>query len=168
MAAAAATAREEWGRVEKNGGRAAGGREGADRKRRPCATDRWARGGQARASRPSARCPFHHKSGVNLGRDGSKADTKRTKIRLRPRAGPSGLSVLPQTDVGGQDRVARWSWPKSNSNGPTQTDGDFVRFLFVWVGRPPGVRPVFHMGRQRAQRADPYVQAWPAGRPILR
>ena len=46
-------------------------------------------------------------------------------------------------------------------------DGDFTRFLFVWVGRPPGVRPVFHMGRQRAQRADPYVQAWPAGRPIL-
>lgn len=32
-----------------------------------CATDGQARGGQARASRPSALCPFHSKSSPNLG-----------------------------------------------------------------------------------------------------
>ena len=28
--------------------------------------------------------------------------------------------------------------------------------MSVWVGRPPGVRPVLHLGRQCAQRADPF------------
>ena len=45
---------------------------------------------------------------------------------------------------------------KSNSNGATQTDGAFVHFLSVSVGRPPGVRPVLHLGRQCAQRANPF------------
>ena len=112
---------------------------------------------RARPARPRA-VRFTLKPTQTWVGDGLKADTKRTKFHLRPRAGPSCLSLLPQTDRDEQDRVARWSWPKSNSNGPTQTNGDFIRFLSVWVGRPSGVRPVFHMGQQRTQRADPYVQ----------
>ena len=46
--------------------------------------------------------------------------------------------------------------PKSNSNGPTQTDDAFVRFLSVWVGRQPDVRPLLDLGRQRAQRTNPF------------
>ena len=63
MATAAATTE----RVGKSGGGVAGGREGADRKRRPCATDGRARGGHAQTARSSACCPFHPKSSANLG-----------------------------------------------------------------------------------------------------
>ena len=66
---------EEWGRVEWM--RPEGGR-GRIEKGPSCATDGRARGGHAQTTRASAWCPFHPKSGANLGRgwveSGHKAD----------------------------------------------------------------------------------------------
>ena len=64
----------------------------------------------ARPARPRA-VRFTPKPAQTWAGDGSKADTKRTKVRLLPRAGPSGLSLLPQTDGDEQNRIAWWSWP---------------------------------------------------------
>jgi hypothetical protein len=49
-----------------------------------CATDGLARGGQACASRPSARCPFHLKSGLNLGRGWVESGRKTDKSLFVP------------------------------------------------------------------------------------
>ena len=63
----------------KSGG-GCGRREGGGRieKGPPCATDGRAKGGHAQTARASAWCPFHPKSGANLGRgwveSGHKAD----------------------------------------------------------------------------------------------
>lgn len=71
----------------------------------------WGKGGQGRASRSSARVRFTPNRAQVWAGDGSKTDGIRTFVRLRPRAGPPLLSLLPQTDGDEQDRVARWSWP---------------------------------------------------------
>ena len=103
MAAAAAAAREEWGRVEKNGGHAAGGREGRiEKEAHVPPTGGPGEDTRRRPARPRAVC-FTPKAAQTWAADGSKADTKRTKVRLRPRAGPSSLSLLPQTD--GDERI---------------------------------------------------------------
>ena len=41
-------------------------------------------------------------------RDGVKRTRNGRKSKMGSAAGSSGLSVLPQTDMGGQDRVTRW------------------------------------------------------------
>ena len=62
-------------------------------------------GGQGRASRPSARVHF------TPNRTQIWAGMRRK--RTAPRARLHLLSVLLQTDVTGQNKVARWSWPKA-------------------------------------------------------
>ncbi|XBI10905.1 hypothetical protein VPH35_138066 [Triticum aestivum] len=86
--AAAAAARKEWRRVK--GVRPKGGR-GRIEKGAPVPPT----GGPGKDTRRRPACPcavrFTLKAAQTWAGDGSKADRKRTKIRLRPRAGPSGL-----------------------------------------------------------------------------
>lgn len=62
-------------------------------------------------------------------------------LRMRNRKGTLPFCVV---------RLLFFPLRKSNSNWPIQMDGAFVHFLFVWVGRPPCVRSVLHLGRPLA------------------